>query len=146
MGYLLQVLAVPCALLTASLIHAQDPAPQRTLEWGNISFHCNGADQIVVDHHDAIGRYRRDVLPLEAIDLSAIGSPNMAGSLELVSHDDCDHCFRQEEFRTSTIRRSGRLILRPVAEEGSTLAGSDAVVSWIARLQEHSLLSETSTR
>jgi len=75
--------------------------------------------RLVVDFHDASGRYRQDIVPVMHLDPDNISYSTEEDAVVLGCRTDKAQCIDKEIFKLNTVRHTGRSNLpRPLGDAG----------------------------
>lgn len=138
---LLLLLAVP--LLSIAQAATAEIAEVNTRFGGAIVFKLDRRQQLVMDHHDANGRYRQDVVPVEHLDIDATTVSLSEHSVVLTCRADRPQCISKELFAQNAVRMTGRSALALPPGDADGAATLEAVRALIAAAQARLATNET---
>lgn len=99
---------------------------------GSAVFKLDKRQQLVIDIHDANGRFRQDVVPVLSIDPERIHFSVEEDAVILGCRAGHDRCFSKELFKLNTVRLTGRCNLPRPPHDSGGLATMDAIREWLA--------------
>ncbi len=110
---------------------------------GSITFKLDRRQQLVMDHCDANGRYRQDVVPVEHLDADSVHVSKGEQAVVLTCRADRPQCISKELFKQNAVRMTGRsaLALPPGDIDGA--ATQEALRALINAMQARTASNET---
>ena len=86
---------------------------------GSVVMKLDRKQQLVIDLHDASGRFRQDVVALSSIDPASIHFSAEEDAVIMGCLPGHERCFSKELFKSNSIRLTGRCNLpRPLEDDG----------------------------
>jgi len=99
---------------------------------GSVVMKLDRKQQLVIDLHNASGRFRQDVVALASIDPASIHFSAEEDAVIMGCLPGHDRCFSKELFKSNSVRLTGRCNLpRPLEDNGgaATMEALRALVS-----------------
>lgn len=141
----LRFLYVSVLVAIATTTTAQSPeaglASLDSLFGGTVRFKFDKRHQLLIDHYDANGRFRQDIVPLEQMDPDLVSFSLEEDAVIIRCRTEHGPCMSKELFKLNTIRRTGRCNLpRPMHDQAG-----EAAIAALRRLllSATGLLTET---
>lgn len=110
---------------------------------GAITFKLDRRQQLVMDHYDANGRYRQDVVPVEHLDIEAMTVSLNEHAVVLTCRADRPQCISKELFAQNAVRMTGRSTLALPPGDADGAATLEALRAMIAAAQAQLATNET---